>query len=69
MIRSVLYFVEQAIKLSVVVGPAIVPEIAAYLQYRKGNPNWWFWLIGGLVMAAGLVRTLRHYGRHMLWNL
>lgn len=58
------YLVEflQVVKVLVVVLPAIIPNIAFFFQYQKGNPFCWFWLAGGLIMATGLALTLWHYG-------
>ena len=59
----------QIIKVFIVICPAIFPEIAFYFQWKKGNPFCWFWLVGGLIMALGLVLTIRAYGWEKFQNL
>lgn len=44
--------------------PGIVPLIAFFIELRRGNPYCWFWLIGGLVMATGLLLSIKHPGWH-----
>ncbi len=63
------YWLSKIIKVLIVVMPAIVPNIAFFLQYKKGNPYCWFWLAGGVIMAIGLILTIQHYGLEKLQDL
>jgi hypothetical protein len=66
---KVVYVMGQIIKILIVIGPAIFPNIAFFIQRKKGNPYCWFWLAGGVMMALGLILTIRHYGLEKLKNL
>jgi len=51
-----------ALRVVIVFMPGIVPLIAFFIELRRGNPFCWFWLVGGLIMASGLLLSIKHYG-------
>jgi hypothetical protein len=50
------------LRVVIVFMPGIVPLIAFFIELKRGNPFCWFWLVGGLIMASGLLLSIRHYG-------
>lgn len=59
---TVVSLVLAALRAVIVFMVGIVPLIPFFIELKPGNPYCWFWLIGGLIMACGLLLSIRHYG-------
>jgi hypothetical protein len=59
---TILNLLLAALRVVIVFMPGIVPLVAFFIELKRGNPFCWFWLAGGLIMASGLLLSIRHYG-------
>jgi hypothetical protein len=64
-----MYIFIQCCKVCIVILPGVIPHVAAYIQYDKGNEYWYLWSIGGAVIALALALTYARYGWEAFINL